>query len=44
MTHFFAVYKNLEGKEAVPGDVNGRDAAIEVIRAAIDNYVETFCK
>ena len=44
MTHFFSVYKNLEGKEAVPGDVNGREAAIEVIRNAIDHYVETFCK
>ena len=44
MAHFFAVYKNLEGKEAVPGDVNGREAAVKVIRAAIDNYVDTFCK
>ena len=44
MAHFFSVYKALEGKEAVPGDVNGREAATEVIRDAIDNYVETFCK
>ena len=44
MTHFFSVYKNLEGKETVSGDVNGREAAIEVIQNAIDNYVETFCK
>ena len=44
MTHFFSVYKNLEGKETVSGDVNGREAAIEVIKNAVDNYVETFCK
>lgn len=44
MSHFFSVYKNLEGKETVSGDVNGREAAISVIKAAIDNYVETFCK
>ncbi len=44
MTHFFSVYKNLEGKEAAPGDINGREAAINVIHAAIDHYVETFCK
>lgn len=44
MTHFFSVYKNLEGKEAVPGDVSGRDDAVEVIRCAIDHYVDTFCK
>ena len=44
MTHFFSVYKNLEGKETVSGDVNGREAAIEVIKNAVNNYVETFCK
>ena len=44
MTHFFSVYKNLEGKEAVAGDVNGRDSAINVIRNAIDHYVDCFCK
>ena len=44
MTHFFSVYKNLEGKETVARDVNGRAAAIEVIRAATENYVETFCR
>ncbi len=44
MSHFFSVYKNLEGKETVSGDVNGREAAVGVIKDAIDNYVETFCK
>ena len=39
-----AVYKALEGKEAVPGDVNGRAAAVEVIQRAIDHYVESFCR
>ena len=44
MAHFFSVYKALEGKDAVAGDVNGRDAAIEVITRAIDNYVTKFCR
>ena len=44
MTHFFSVYKSLEGKEAVAGDVNGREAAITVIQDALDNYVEKFCR
>ena len=44
MAHFFSVYKSLEGKEAVAGDVNGRDAAIEIIRQAIEHYIECFCK
>ena len=44
MAHFFTVYKALEGKEAVAGDVNDRAAAVEVIRASLDHYVETFCR
>jgi inorganic pyrophosphatase len=34
----------VEGKEAVAGDVNGREAAIEVIRAAMDHYDACFGK
>ena len=44
MTHFFTVYKNLEQKETVAGDINGRAAAVKVIQSAIDHYVETFCR
>ena len=44
MTHFFTVYKALEGKDTVAGEVNGAMAAREVIRAAIDSYVENFCR
>jgi inorganic pyrophosphatase len=44
MAHFFSVYKALEGKETVAGDVNDRAAAIQVIEAAMDRYVENFCK
>ena len=42
MAHFFAVYKALEGKETVAGDVNGREAAKAVIRKAMDHYTDTF--
>ena len=44
MAHFFTVYKALEGKDAVAGDVNGREAAVDVIRKALDSYVENFCR
>jgi len=44
MAHFFSVYKALEGREAVAGDVNGREAAVSVIRGALDKYVECFCR
>ena len=42
MAHFFTVYKALEGKEAMAGDVNDRAAAVKVIRKAMAHYEETF--
>ena len=42
MAHFFSVYKALEGKEAVAGDVSDRAAAIRVIQRAMDHYSDTF--
>ena len=44
MTHFFSVYKALEGKDTVAGEVNGHEAAVKVIQSALDNYIETFCR
>ncbi len=44
MKHFFKVYKNLEHKETAVNELGGRDEAIKVIKAAIDNYIEKFCK
>ena len=43
MVHFFSVYKSLEGKETVAGDVSNRQEAIEVIATAIQTYQEKFC-
>jgi len=42
MTHFFSVYKALEGKETVAGDVNGAAEAEAVIAAALDAYERLF--
>ena len=44
MRHFFAVYKNLEGKETAVNEVSPRSEAVRVIRECIDRYVESFCK
>mgnify|MGYP002518850303 CR=1 FL=1 len=44
MRHFFQVYKNLEGKDTAVNEVEGREKAIAVIRDALDNYIENFCK
>ena len=44
MRHFFTVYKNLENKETAVDEVSGRDEALKIIAASIDNYIENFCK
>ncbi|HHZ05545.1 MAG TPA: inorganic diphosphatase [Clostridiales bacterium] len=43
--HFFSVYKTLEqGKPTQVEDVQGAQAAQEIIQTAIDSYIEKFCK
>ena len=44
MRHFFTVYKALENKETAVNEVSGRESAIATIQAAIDSYVEHFCR
>lgn len=44
MSHFFTVYKALEHKETVVDEVRGPEDAVEVISAAIESYVDHFCK
>lgn len=44
MIHFFSVYKALERKETVPGEVNGADAAVGIVQNALENYIDNFCK
>ena len=42
MSHFFSIYKSLEGKETVAGEVNDRAGAVKVIRQAMDHYSDCF--
>lgn len=44
MQHFFRVYKNLEGKDTAVNEVSGRDSALTTIAAAIESYIENYCK
>ena len=44
MRHFFTVYKSLENKTTAVDEVRHRDDAVRIIKEAIDNYVENFCK
>lgn len=43
MKHFFEVYKALEHKTTAVQEVSGPQQAINIIKVAIDNYVEKFC-
>ena len=44
MSHFFTVYKSLEGKETVVDEVRGAQEARKVIQKCLDAYVDKFCR
>lgn len=44
MSHFFSVYKTLEGKETVVDEATNRENAVTVIKKCIDSYVINFCR
>ena len=44
MRHFFTVYKNLENKTTAVSEVSSREVALRVIREAMEQYVNLFCK
>ena len=44
MSHFFSVYKTLEKKDTAVDEVQDRDAAVEIINKAIENYKEHFAE
>ena len=44
MSHFFSVYKELEGKVTAIDEVKGPDEAKIIIQDGIDRYLEHFCK
>lgn len=43
MSHFFSIYKSLEGKETVLDNVQDSAVARRIIRECIDRYREKFC-
>ena len=44
MSHFFSVYKSLEGKETVVDELRGAQDAQDVIRKCLDTYVDRYCQ
>ncbi len=43
MSHFFRIYKSLENKETAVKEVEGREAAMEIIQESIVRYKDCFC-
>lgn len=43
MSHFFRVYKELEGKQTAVNEVLGAAEAQSVVQNAIDGYVKEYC-
>jgi inorganic pyrophosphatase len=44
MSHFFEIYKELEGKKTVVDEIKGRDEAVAIIERSADRYIDCFCK
>jgi len=43
ISHFFKVYKSLEGKETVVSEVLGHEVAKDIIKNCINRYRDCFC-
>lgn len=44
MSHFFSVYKSLEGKDTVVDELRGAEEARKVIAKCRNAYIEKFCR
>lgn len=44
MTHFFTVYKELEGKQTAVSEMKGKREAIEIVARAMESYIDKFCR
>lgn len=44
MSHFFRVYKQLEGKETSIDEIKDRNEAVRIVDKCIDRYIDAFCK
>ena len=44
MKHFFTVYKALEKKDTAVHEIQGRDAALQIIKECIERYNKSFVK
>ncbi len=44
MTHFFSIYKMLEGKETVVNEPQGEEEAKVIISKCLNSYIDKYCR
>ncbi len=44
MSHFFSVYKQLEGKDTVIDEIRGEQNAKDIVEYCITHYIDCYCK
>lgn len=44
MSHFFSVYKQLEGKDTVIDEIRGEQSAKDIVQYSINHYIDCYCK
>ncbi len=44
MTHFFTVYKELEGKQTAVNEMKGKKEAVAILGKSMESYIDKFCR
>lgn len=44
MTHFFTVYKELEGKQTAVSEMKGKKDAVEIVKKSMESYIDKYCR
>ena len=44
MTHFFTVYKELEGKQTAVSEMKGKKEAVAILGKSMESYIDKFCR
>lgn len=44
MTHFFTVYKELEGKQTAVSEMKGKKDAVDILESAMESYIDKYCR
>ncbi len=44
MTHFFTVYKELEGKQTAVSEMKGKKEAVAILEKSMESYIDKYCR